>query len=253
MKKSYCVAGKNTVLELLRFSPTRVKKLHLLKDLKSDERLEEILTIAQDSGLRIEKHGDRKAIDKLASSTAHQGVLAEVSPRPEIDFEASLESAPDTCSFLFLDSIQDPHNFGAILRAAECFGVTAVVVQKDRSCPLSATVSKSSVGASEIVPIIEVTNLGRSIEQAKDAGFWVYLANRSEKSQDISEITFSGKIALVMGAEGKGPREKVLEKADFEIEIPMSGRIDSLNVSQATAVMLSQISVQLKLSAKTAG
>ena len=137
-----------------------------------------------------------------------------------------------------LDSIMDPHNFGAILRAAECFGVDAVLWSKNRGCDITPVVAKVSVGASELLPLVPVSNLAQALERLKDAGVWSIAADVSPEAQPIDQFEFPTKSLILLGSEGEGLQPLLLREAEFKITIPLHGKIDSLNVSQAAAVML---------------
>jgi 23S rRNA (guanosine2251-2'-O)-methyltransferase len=231
------VIGKNSVRELLRHRPERLIKIHLHGDQKQWQSWFESCGVLPKS-LSIQQHSNRQVLDNLAGSGSHQGVLAEVEPLPNIKLEDMLASftAMPRSRLLFLDSVTDPQNFGAILRAAECFGIQAVVYPKDRSADVNTAVSKASVGASEVLPLIRVTNLRRALDELKEAGYWTYAAHLSEQAQSLRQTEFMPHSALVLGSEEKGARAGVLAACDFQVAIPMEGVIDSLNVSQAAAV-----------------
>ena len=139
---------------------------------------------------------------------------------------------------MLLDSIFDPQNVGAILRSCECFGVDAVIISKIRGCSITPTVTKTSVGATELVPIAEVSNLTTTIEKFQKAGYWAVTAEISDKAIPLNTFEYPEKTVLILGSEGKGVQKIISKKADFHVFIPMLGRIDSLNVSQAAAVFM---------------
>jgi 23S rRNA (guanosine2251-2'-O)-methyltransferase len=145
---------------------------------------------------------------------------------------------------LALDGIVDPHNFGAVLRAAECFGVDAVVWSKNRSAPLGPVVSKVSVGASELLPLCPVSNLHRVLELLKKHGVWLVGALLKPDAIGLDSFEFPDKSAVIMGSEGEGIQQLIERSLDFHVMIRMDGAISSLNVSQATAVILSELSKQ---------
>ena len=154
----------------------------------------------------------------------------------EDDLIAALADWPDAF-LLVLDGVQDPHNLGACLRTANAAGVHAVVAPKDRAVPMTETVRHVACGAAEHTPFVQVTNLARFLERAKEAGVW-WVGTADEATQSLYEVDLKGRIGIVMGAEGKGIRRLTAEKCDFLVRIPMTGQVDCLNVSVATGVCL---------------
>jgi len=170
----------------------------------------------------------------LPPEAVHQGIAVRVGSLPQPDLSDVLERAQ---RLVLLDQVTDPHNLGAILRSCAAFDIDAVVVPKHGSAPLTSVVAKSSVGALELVPVVTVTNLNRTIERVQEAGFQVIgLAGESE--QELPDVIAQPKQAVVMGSEGEGLRQKVAEKCDVLVRIPMSERMESLNVSVATGITL---------------
>lgn len=165
---------------------------------------------------------------------ASQGGQARI--YDEDDLASLLEGKPSPL-VLVLDCIQDPHNLGACLRTADAAGVAAVVMPKDKSAPISDTVLRVSCGGAESVPIVRVTNLARAMEKLKELGVWL-VGTADEAKQSLYEIDLRGPIGIVMGTEGQGMRRLTAEHCDFLVRIPMSGRVDCLNVSVATGVCL---------------
>lgn len=181
---------------------------------------------------------DRATTDELASLAGtpdHQGVAAEVSDYVYADAKALLE--PDDALVLVLDEIQDPHNLGALARVAESAGATGMVIAERRSAEVTATVAKSSAGAIEHLKISRVGNISDFLIAAKDAGAWVYGA-AADGDMAYDQPDYSGKVVLVVGSEGKGMRPKVAKTCDALVSIPQRGKIESLNVSTATAVLV---------------
>lgn len=159
---------------------------------------------------------------------------------------ADLEQSPDAPILLALDSIQDPHNLGAIIRSAAAVGVKAILLPKDRSAPLSGTVAKVAVGAMAHVTICSVTNLVSALKDLQGHGFWVFGA-AGEANQTLYEADFAGKVCLVVGGEGKGLRPLVRSQCDHLVSIPMQHGLDSLNASVATGVILFEMARQRSL------
>lgn len=222
--------GRNTVTELLRLYPKRLKTLYLSK--KEDPLCQK--------GHPFEMRSFDQ-LTKLVKSESHQGVVALVDPPQECSLKQliQIEEEKQRTLILALDSITDPHNLGAILRAAECLGVAAVLYSKNRGVDVTPTVTKVSSGASEIVPIVPVSNLATALNRLKDAYYEVATAELADDSKSIYDHQFSDKTVLVLGSEGKGIRPLIHKLSDAHLMIPMKGRLDSLNVSQAAAVFLS--------------
>jgi 23S rRNA (guanosine2251-2'-O)-methyltransferase len=154
----------------------------------------------------------------------------------ESDLAELLEGTPAPL-ILVLDCIQDPHNVGACLRTADAAGVTLVVMPKDKTSPITETVRRIACGGAESVPIVRVTNLSRTMDQLKELGVW-FIGTADEAKQSIYDMDMRGPTGIVMGAEGEGMRRLTGEKCDFLVQIPMSGRVECLNVSVATGVCL---------------
>jgi 23S rRNA (guanosine2251-2'-O)-methyltransferase len=229
------VYGANPVIEALRAHPDRVRYVGITREQR--DRMQKLIAAAQAANVtvRVLSHNE---LSKLAGKGVHNGVVAEVSDTVYADFHDTVMKE-ETRFILILDSITDPQNFGAILRVADAFGVDLVVTPEHESVGLTPAAVKASAGASEWVSVAQVTNLARSIELLKENGYWVYAAAADGDRAD--KIDFKGKVAIVMGSEGKGVRRNVLEHCDRTIAIPMSGHVDSLNVASATAVLCYEV------------
>ncbi len=181
-------------------------------------------------------------LDNLAGNGFHQGIVAKVHTYEYYDFENLIRELKDkeNALIVMLDGIEDPHNFGAILRSCEAMGVDGIVVSKHGTCPLNSTVAKTSTGAIENVKVCEVVNLTSAINKLKDANFWIVGAEATN-SIDYREVDYNGKIVLVVGSEGKGISRLVIENCDYKVKLPMVGKVNSLNVSVACAVLLYQV------------
>lgn len=230
------VPGRNGVRELLRSAPGRIAEILTTSDPKELFRT-----------LAIEKGGTATPIRKVPSSqldtlchgVGHQGVAAILHERTYqslSEFFESLAGGPGLV--LALDNVFDPHNFGAILRAAECFGVSAVVWSKNRGCSITPAVCKVSSGASELVPLIPISNLAQTLDVFRRNDFWIACAEDHERAQLLSDYECPDRLLLILGSEGEGISRLVREKADISLVVPMHGEIDSLNVSQAASVLL---------------
>ena len=228
------IIGKNCLREVLESQPQRLISIYSSHP-KHDSLLQEFA-----KHKIYVSYVERKGLDVMAGSTSHQGYVAEVRDRAPCAVEDILEAAQQKTKsiVLMLDSIFDPQNMGAILRASECFGADGVILSKNRGCSITSTVTKTSVGASELVPIAQVSNLATTMQKMQQAGFWSVSAELSDKATKLSEFEYPEKTLLVLGSEGRGVQQLISKKADFHVYIPMKGRIDSLNVSQAASVFL---------------
>jgi 23S rRNA (guanosine2251-2'-O)-methyltransferase len=232
------IYGLHAVDALLRRQPERVQRLWLQAG-RSDKRIAAILSLARNQGVAVETL-PRAELDARVSGR-HQGVVAEVLPGERQWDEAALSELLDQLDhaplLLVLDGVTDPHNLGACLRSADAAGTDAVIVPRDRSADLSATVRKVACGAAESVPLIRVTNLARTLASLKQRGIWLY-GTAGEAEHTLYDCDLSGPLAIVMGAEGAGLRRLTREACDHLVRLPMAGSVSSLNVSVATGVCL---------------
>lgn len=206
---------------------------------RRDDKLQRLVSKLAGAGVAIQRV-DRAALDKMADGQVHQGIVASYrgeGPRDEKDLEALLDGLDQPPFLLVLDQVQDPHNLGACLRSADAAGVHAVIVPKDRAVGLTPVVHKVSAGASHTLPLVQVTNLARTLKALKDRGIWLYGA-AGEADASVYDTDLRGPVAIVMGAEESGLRRLTREHCDGLVSIPMPGRVESLNVSVATGVML---------------
>lgn len=174
----------------------------------------------------------------FGADAVHQGIAALVRPLPDIALEEVLESAVQP--LVLLDQVTDPHNVGAILRSAAAFNASAVILPKDHAPPEGAVLAKAASGALELIPMIRVTNLVKSIETIKKSGYWI-AGLEGEAMQTMQEAKLTLKTALVLGAEGKGMRRLTREHCDLTVKLPISSKMESLNVSNAAAVALYEL------------
>jgi len=238
MKRAQRVFGLHAVTSLLQRNPTRVSLLLALES-RDDARMQQVLDLAEKANVPIRRVA-RGELDELVPGVSHQGVVAETGAAPVIgenELPEFLDALPHPAFLLILDGIQDPHNLGACLRTADAAGVDAVILPRDRSAPLNATVRKVACGAAEFVPVVRVTNLARIMRAVRDRGIWVYGA-AGEAESTLYQTDLSGPLALVLGGEGKGLRRLTREHCDGLVSIPLDGSVSSLNVSVATGVCL---------------
>lgn len=211
---------------------------------RKDKRLQTLLHLANEHNITIE-YVSTDTLDKMGENTNHQGVIAKLKTPMTRHTYTLEEILPQTINeqnliILILDGVTDPHNLGAIIRTANCFGVSAIILPKDNSANVdNVTVAKTSSGAVHKIPIITVTNITRAIDKLKDNEFWIAGTTLANNSVSLFEFKPQGKIAWVMGSEGKGIRRLVQENCDFLVTIPISSDTQSLNVSVAAGVVLS--------------
>ncbi len=231
------VFGLHAVEALVLKEPECIVEIKVQQG-RDDKRLTKLLGLLQSNSISVAQV-PRKELDKLVNGR-HQGVVAIVKADPikdEGDLEDVLNSLNGPAFILILDSVTDPHNLGACIRSADAAGVHAVVVPKDNSAPLNAIAKKVACGAAENVPLIQVTNLARTMKWLQNFGIWITGA-AGEAEQTIYQTDFKGSIALAMGAEGSGLRRLTREHCDQLTKIPMQGSVSSLNVSVATGICL---------------
>ncbi len=234
--------GINPVSEAFQGNGREPLELLMMSGEQSD-RLKKLVVQAKQRALRV-TFLERRELDRLAGHTQHQGVLLSLTPFQYINFDHLLQGwrkDGGSAFFLLLDGITDPHNFGAILRSAEVAGCRAVVVAKDRSCPVSSVVDKTAAGALSHLPICQVTNLSRALEALKNAGIWCYGLAGDEGAQELFTTNLQGDVALVVGSEGKGLRPNIRRHCDALLSIPVAGRISSLNASVAAGIALFEV------------
>jgi len=239
MKEMY-VSGRNPVMELLK-SDKQVDKLYVLKgDLKGS--INKIMGKAKDMGIVIQQV-DKNKLDSMADGNAHQGVVALVTgfEYSEVKDMVQLAKTRNESPFLLvLDGIEDTHNLGAIIRTAECAGVHGVVIPKRRAAMVNQTVYKSSAGAVEHMMVAQVGNISQTIDDLKKEGLWIYGADMDGENEYF-KTELKGAIALVIGNEGKGLSRLVKEKCDVLVKIPMTGKVGSLNASNAASILIYEV------------
>lgn len=233
------VWGIHPVHELLSERPRSVQEV-LIQKTKGGKKLQSIIDLARQQKVKVKFTEQFRVAG--SHQINHQGVIARVMEHETLTESAffSLIEQIDTPLLLALDSIQDPHNLGAIIRSASAAGVHGLILPKDRSAPLSGTVAKIAAGALAHLPICQTTNLVRILQQLKEKGVWVY-GTIKEGGTSIYETDFNGPVCLVIGSEQKGIRPLVKEQCDFRTTIPMQSKLDSLNASVAAAVIMFEI------------
>ena len=230
------IFGIHAVSEALRSRPKSISHIAIARG-RSDAKLQKIIEAARAAGvaLRLEP---RQALDRLSNGGTHQGVIAALTAKAYSDVSDVLAQRRSKFAFiLVLDGIEDPHNLGAIIRTADAAGADGIIIPERRAAGVTGTVAKASAGAVEHLPIARVTNISRALEELKSKNIWtVGLDERG--SQTYDQLDYSMDCALVLGAEGKGLHEHVRKHCDFVVSIPMLGKVPSLNVSVAAAVVM---------------
>jgi len=235
-KPPNAIYGVLPVLEALRANPRRIEKIVIAEGAR-EHRLREILELARAADLLVERQPRERFQRIVAEDAIHQGVVAIAAAADYSAADEIFENASPTPLFVLLDSVEDPRNFGAILRTAECAGVDGVFVPERRAAGLTETVAKAAAGATEHVKVAKVQNLNRLIEELKRRDIWV-VGTAGGAETDYTEWEWTRPTALVLGGEGGGLHRLVAENCDALVKIPMYGKIDSLNVSVAAGVVL---------------
>lgn len=232
------VYGKNVAKELLR-NKRNIKKAYLMNGFRDVE----ILDLLNKENILIE-YQEKRQLDKLDSGN-HQGIILQIEDYKYLSLNDMLNNLPDNPFIVILDHLEDPHNFGAIIRTCEAAGTDYIVIPKDRSVSINSTVMKTSVGALDNVKIVMVTNLNTCINELKKKGIWI-VGTDMENSSYYDEIDYKTPTALVIGSEGFGMSNLVKKNCDFIAKIPMKGKINSLNASVAAGIMIYEVVRQRK-------
>ncbi len=235
--KEEIVYGFNPVMEALR-SSRRAFELFVAAGAR-DNRLERLMRLAADKGVPVRQR-EKGDIARLCGTDHHQGVALRVESfvyAETADILARWRESGESGLLLVLDGVQDPHNLGALIRSAACAGAHGVIIPMDRAAHVTPAVEKASAGAVETVPIAQVTNVARTLEELKDAGFWVYGAD-SAAAVSVFDQDLKGNVALVIGSEGEGIRPLVKKRCDILVKIPLKGGVSSLNASVSGGIFL---------------
>lgn len=231
------VMGIHAIRELLSHAPNRILRIYTIKP--AGDRKSDVLNACLEKKIPI-TFCSLAELTKMAGSDSHQSFVAHVKGRAFWDvkeFFASIEEK-ERSLVLMVDQIFDPQNFGALIRSAECLGADAIIWSKNRGSDLTPTAAKASSGASEILPLIRVSNLAETLEAFKKEGFEIVASLLNPKAQSLSTFQFAPKTLIIVGSEGEGIQPLLQKKADHLVYIPMSGKIESLNVAQAAAILL---------------
>ena len=232
------VIGRNAVKELLA-SDSGIEKLYITSG-EREGSINLLIGMARERGIPMHEC-DRQRLDAMAAGGRHQGIIAIMSAQSYSTVDDILEYAREKGEAPFLvllDGVEDPHNLGAIIRSAECAGAHGVIIPKRRAVGLTATVAKASAGAISHMRVAKVTNLASTVDELKERGLWIYGADMNGTPYYSTDM--KGAAAVVLGSEGFGISRLVREKCDFIVSIPMYGEVNSLNVSCAAAVILTE-------------
>ena len=232
------VYGKNVAKELIK-NQRKIKKAYLYKGMVDSALESELLSL----GVNI-NYLDKNGLNKIANGN-HQGIVLEISDFKYLSETEMFNNLPLKPFIIILDHVEDPHNFGAIIRTSEAAGVDYIIIPKDRSVKVNSTVMKTSVGALDNVKIVEVTNLNNTIKKLKKKNVWI-VGTDMENSVAYDSIDYKVPIALVIGSEGFGMSNLVKKNCDFIARIPMYGKINSLNASVAAGIMIYEMVRQRK-------
>lgn len=232
------VYGKNVAKELIN-NKRIIKRAYVLNTLKDDDISKSLVNM----NVNI-SYLNRNEMDKLEKGN-HQGFILEIPDFKYYDEKMMYSNLGESPFIIILDHLEDPHNFGAIIRTCEAAGVDYIIIPKNRSVSVNATVMKTSVGALDNVKIVEVTNVNNTIKKLKENGLWV-VGTDMENSVSYDEIDYKIPIAIIIGSEGFGMSELVRKNCDFIARIPMYGKINSLNASVAAGIMIYEVVKQRK-------
>ena len=233
------IYGRNPVVEAIK-SGTEINRIYIAKGAQH-KVIDDIYKLAREQQIPVQQV-ERRKLDTMFQGKNHQGVYASVAETNYVEVEDILARAHakgEQPLVLVLDEIEDPHNLGAILRNADAFGAHGVIIPKRRSVSLTGTVAKAAAGAMQYVPVARVSNIAQTLKALKKEGLWV--CGTAMDGENIYKAPLSGALAIVIGNEGHGMRSLGAQQCDFTVSIPMKGKINSLNASVATGVVLSEV------------
>jgi 23S rRNA (guanosine2251-2'-O)-methyltransferase len=234
------VYGRNVIREIIDGNKREIHEIHMIDRIKEAG---DILTAAKAKNIKV-IFETREKLNKFTGTEKNQGIAAVIDDVTTVSLEEFLCTHNDEkMTIAILDEIEDPHNFGAIIRSCEVLGVCGIIIPSRRSAPINDTVFKTSSGAIDLIDIIEVVNVNQAMEVLKKNGFWIYGMDMSG-DKFLDEVEFDRKTAVVLGNEGSGVRALVKKHCDFMVKIRQAGKLDSLNVSNAAAIVFYQVMQQ---------
>ncbi len=230
------IFGRNNVYELLKTGNRSVSKIVLMKNMKENHKISQIIQLAKDKGIVYQFHPKEKFAQ--FGDCSHQGVVAYVSPVKYKEIDSIFQKNKEFKKVIITDGVEDPHNFGSIIRTAVCAGFDAVIFPSRRNASVNATVEKSSAGAVNHIDLIMVNSLSAAVDKLKNENFWI-IATDIKASDNYYEIDYCNmNFAIVLGSEEKGISSTILNKSDFKIKIPILNKFDSLNVANAAGIVM---------------
>ena len=231
------VMGIHSVRELLLHAPKALIRVYF--ELPKGERKSELLQLCEKQGIPT-LLVSKQQLEKMTGSESHQSVVAQVQPRNFLDVKQFLRTIEDKekSIVLMVDQVFDPQNFGSLIRTAECLGADGIVWSKNRGVDLTPTVAKAACGASELLPLIRISNLADAVEQFQKGGFEAVAALAEPSSENAYRFTFAPRTLLIVGSEGEGIQPLIRKKADRSIFIPLKGKVASLNVANAASILV---------------
>ena len=249
MENSF-IYGKNSIIEALETGNREFNRILISNTSRSDEKVEKIKDLAKQNGV-IFQFVNKEKLNQIAQEARHQGVVAQIAPIKYLDLDEFIEKNSDELtSVVILDGVEDSHNLGAIIRSCVCAGVKGIILPSRRGVLVNSTVEKTSAGAVNHISIIKVNSVVNAIQRLKEKNYWVIAADH-HSDDNYYDIDYTGmNFALIMGAEHSGISKSLLKLSDFKVKIPMLTNFNSLNVSNATAIILFE-SVRQQLSTKS--
>ena len=246
MENSY-IYGKNAIIEALEAGNREFNRILISNNSRADEKLERIKELAKSNGIVFQFVGKEK-LNQIAQEGRHQGVIAQIAPVKYMDLDEFIEkNSSELTSIVILDGVEDSHNLGAIIRSCVCAGVKGIVLPSRRGVLVNSTVEKTSAGAVNHISIIKVNSIVNAVQRLKEKNYWVIAADHHSEDNyydiDYTDMNF----ALIMGAEHAGVSKSLMKLSDFKVKIPMLTNFNSLNVSNAAAIILFE-SVKQRLS-----
>lgn len=230
------IFGKNAITEALISGEREINKILISKSIHSDAKIEKIKTLARERGIIFQFVAKEKF--QPYAEFNHQGVIAQISPLKYADLNEFLEQNHQNSSVVILDGVEDPHNFGAIIRSCVCAGVSGIIIPSRRNVQVNSVVEKTSAGAINHIPIIKVNSLSNAVQKLKDSDWWI-IATDASADDNYYDIKYNDmNFALIMGAEHAGVSKSLLKMSDFKVKIPMMNNFNSLNVSNAACVII---------------
>ncbi len=241
------IYGKNALIEALEAGNREFNRILISNTSRSDEKIEKIKELAKKQGIVFQFVGKEK-LNQIAQEARHQGVIAQIAPVKYVDLDDFIEQHIDkSASVVILDGVEDSHNLGAIIRSAVCAGVDGIILPSRRGVLVNSTVEKTSAGAVNHISIIKVNSIVGAVQRLKEKNYWV-IASDHHADDNYYDIDYTDmNFALIMGAEHAGISKSLLKLADFKVKIPMLTNFNSLNVSNAAAIILFE-SVKQRLS-----